>query len=60
MGSYLTHLAAREVYGLLGVPDHIAYRIREGGHAHTPEDFLALFAFMEDVHAIPEGFAANP
>ena len=60
VGSYLTHLAAREVYELLGVPDNIAYRIREGGHAHTPEDFLALFAFMEDVHAIPEGFAANP
>lgn len=60
VGSYLTCQAAREVYTLLGVPDNIAYRIREGGHAHTPADFNAFFAFIEDVHAVTEGFDAQP
>lgn len=60
VGSYLTHLAAKEVYELLGVPDNIAYRIRPGGHAHTPADFGALFDFMEDVRKIPEGFDPQP
>lgn len=60
MGSYLTHQAAKEVYALLGVPDNIAYRIREGGHAHTPADFRALFDFMEDAHAVTEGFDTRP
>ena len=59
-GSYLTYTAAREVYELLGVPDHIAYRIRPGGHAHTPGDFNALFAFMEDPLAITEGYSLKP
>ena len=60
MGSYLTHQAAKEVYSLLGVPDNIAYRIREGGHAHTPADFRALFDFMEDVHTVTDGFDVRP
>ena len=60
MGSYLTYQAAREVYTLLGVPDNIAYRIREGGHAHTPGDFESLFAFMEDVHAVVVGYDTQP
>ncbi|MBQ7119990.1 MAG: acetylxylan esterase [Oscillospiraceae bacterium] len=59
-GSYITYEAAKEVFDLLGVPDNIAYRIREGGHAHTPEDFNALFAFIEDVKAVTDGYDVTP
>ena len=59
-GSYLTFEAAREVYRLLGVPENIAYRIRPGGHAHTPADFNALFTFMEDPLAVTEGYTTHP
>jgi hypothetical protein len=60
VGSYITYEAAREVYALLGVPDNIAYRIRQGGHAHTPADFEVLFTFMEDIHAVTDGYAIKP
>jgi hypothetical protein len=60
VGSYLTYEAAREVYQLLGVPDNIAYRIRPGGHAHTPEDFNVLFAFMENPLSVTDGYDIKP
>lgn len=60
MGSYLTFEAAREVYRFLGVPNNIAYRIRQGGHAHTVADFGALFAFMNDPQAVTDGYAVRP
>jgi len=59
-GSYITFEAAKEVYELYGVSDNIAYRIREGGHAHTHEDFNALIAFIEDVNTVTEGYEATP
>jgi hypothetical protein len=48
-GTYAAALAAREVYNLLGRRDGIGWAYREGGHAHTPEDFAALLDFM-DLH----------
>lgn len=59
-GSYITFEAAKEVYELYGVPENIAYRIREGGHAHSPEDFGALLAFIEDAGAVTEGYGMTP
>ena len=45
-GSYLTHCAAREVFKALGAEDRIAYTFRYGPHGHKPEDFHALFCFI--------------
>lgn len=46
-GSYLTHLAAKEVWKLYGREDNCATFYREGGHNHTFEDFCAFFDFIE-------------
>ena len=59
-GSYITFEAAKEIYELYGVPENIAYLIREGGHAHTHEDFGALFAFIEDVNMVTNGYKTTP
>jgi hypothetical protein len=47
IGSYLSCLAAREVYELLGDGDAIGWSIREGGHGHTPADYEALMDFID-------------
>ncbi len=55
-GSYAACLEARRVYQLLGCPDRIGWSVREGGHAHRPEDYETLLDFMDrhfhgrDVH----------
>ncbi len=41
-GTWLTHLAAREVYRFLGVPERIGIWYREGAHGHTLADWQAL------------------
>jgi hypothetical protein len=46
-GAYASLQAARPVFELLGVGERIGWSYREGGHAHSPEDFEALLAFME-------------
>ena len=46
-GSGLTHGAARQVYDLLGVPDNIAIRYREGEHEFNTQDWLALLDFCD-------------
>jgi len=46
-GSYAACLEARHVYELLGVPDRIGWTVREGGHAHRPEDYETLLDFMD-------------
>lgn len=46
-GSYITYKAAKEVYTVLGVSDHIAMSCRYGPHAHTPNDFARFFDFIE-------------
>jgi hypothetical protein len=38
--------AAGEVYRFLGVPDHLAFHLREGRHAHSPEDWDVLLDFI--------------
>ena len=59
-GAYLTHEAAKEVWELYGVPENIAYRLREGDHAHLPCDFDALLAFIEDTSTVTDGYATTP
>ena len=49
-GTYLTYLAAKEVYRLLGVEERILSHFREGGHAHRLSDFRLLLNVMD--HAI--------
>jgi hypothetical protein len=44
-GTRLTYEAAREVYHFLGVEKRIGIWYREGGHAHTLEDWQALLDF---------------
>jgi len=38
--------AAGEVYRFLGEPDALAFHLRAGGHAHTPEDWATLLDFV--------------
>ena len=53
-GSYLSYLAAREVWKLYGAEDKCAVWYREGGHGHHEPDFNALFDFMEaDIQGTP-------
>ena len=48
-GTWLTHLAAREVYSFLGVPDLIAVAYRDGGHDHCLADWRTLLGFCNTV-----------
>lgn len=50
-GTYLTWLAAREVYALLGKKEMEGIRYRAGGHAHTKADVMAFLDFMEGKHS---------
>jgi hypothetical protein len=62
-GAFQTLLAARKVYRLLGAPDRILSRYREGGHNHTPEDFDVLLNVMAAARAGREqdkDYYANP
>ncbi|MBE6884807.1 MAG: hypothetical protein E7487_09410 [Ruminococcaceae bacterium] len=46
-GTYQTYLAAKEVYKLLGVEDHILSHFRDGGHYHRLSDFQLLLNVMD-------------
>ncbi|MDR3146975.1 MAG: hypothetical protein LBU00_01200 [Treponema sp.] len=50
-GAYQTLLAARGVYHLLGASDRLLSHYREGGHAHTLEDFEVLLNVMSAARA---------
>ncbi len=49
VGTWLSHLAAREVYAFLGVQDRIAIAYRDGGHDHGMADWRTLLDFCESV-----------
>ncbi|MCC7495490.1 MAG: hypothetical protein IT204_24280 [Fimbriimonadaceae bacterium] len=62
-GTWRTHLAAREVYRFLGVPDAINLWYREGGHEHGPADwriFLDVFAWQCLGGPRPAGLNEHP
>ena len=62
-GAWQTLLAAQGVYHLLGAPDRILSHYRDGGHAHTPEDFEVLLNVMTAArsgHAQNKDYYANP
>ena len=62
-GSYLSFMAAKEVWKFCGAEDKCACWYREGGHRHGWADFNALFDFMEaDLKgtALPEAFTRLP
>lgn len=46
-GTQQSHLAAREVYEFLGVPDKIAVVFREGDHEHNLADWQVLLDFAD-------------
>jgi len=48
-GTYAACQATQPVYALLGRCAHIGWSFREGGHAHSAADFIALLDYM-DVH----------
>ena len=48
-GTYAACVTTQSIYALLDRPAHIGWAFREGGHAHSAADFLALLDFM-DVH----------
>lgn len=55
-GTYQTHLAAQEVYQLLGASGKIAIKFREGGHAHEYRDWVTLLDFADQHLHIPVCF----
>jgi len=46
-GTWRTHLAAREVYHLLGADDQLGIVYRDGGHAHARPDWQVLLDFAD-------------
>lgn len=44
---WLTYLAAREIYGFLGIEDHIAIHIHKEGHMVTDEDMVYLLDYCD-------------
>lgn len=46
-GTWLTHLAARDVYEFVGAKDRIGIWYREGGHNHSMADWTAFLDFAE-------------
>lgn len=46
-GTLQTHTAAREVYRFLGCPERIGIHFREGGHAHSLDDWRTLLDFAD-------------
>ena len=49
VGTWLTHLAAREVYKFLGADERIAIAYRAGGHDHSLADWRTLLDFCGTV-----------
>ena len=47
-GSYLTHLASKEVWKLYNKEENCLTYYREGGHNHGYEDFMVLFNLIEN------------
>lgn len=48
-GTQQTHLAAREAFAFLGVPDRVGIRFRPGVHEQNEEDWRALLDFADHV-----------
>ncbi len=62
-GTWQTHLAAREVYRLLGAEERIAIGFRDGGHSHGANDwrlFLDVMAWQLCGKPKPQGLDACP
>jgi len=62
-GTRLTHEAAREIYRALGIESRIGIRYRDGGHAHTLDDWRALLGFCDLQFygkPAPQGFDSHP
>lgn len=62
-GTWLTHLAAADVYRFIGQPDQIGIAFREGGHSHGLVDWETLLTFADwRFRGINPGrsFAAGP
>ncbi len=59
-GMILAAEAAREVYALHNKADALAFHLREGSHAHQPEDWAVLLDFI-GVHwqGLAPGYAYN-
>lgn len=48
VGSYMTDIAAAEVYKFLGAPENMNWYYRAGYHDQTPEDFGMLLNLIEN------------
>jgi len=62
-GTWQTHLAAREVYRLLGAEERIGIWYRDGGHDHGLADWRAFLDYLEGQffgHAPQHCYDRNP
>ena len=48
LGSYLTGVAAREVWKLYGCPENIQWYWKPGGHSHNMEDLTMLYSVIQN------------
>lgn len=46
-GTWATHVAARDLYEFLGIPERCGIHYREGGHDHTVDDWKVFLDFAE-------------
>lgn len=63
VGSYMTTLAAQEVYRFLGVEDRLFWSFRPGGHKQGPRDFgnlVTLIRHIEDKTPLSPDFFRLP
>ena len=64
IGAWMTNMAAKEAWELLGVPENLYWSYREGVHSHTPDDIKMLVGLIKHYRdasiPIPEGFFATP
>jgi hypothetical protein len=49
VGTWQTHLAAKPVFDMLGVPQNLSLVWRDGGHDHALQDWRALIDFADQV-----------
>ena len=64
IGAWMTNMAAKRVWELLGAEDNLCWSYREGLHSHTAEDIKRLVGvikhYADPSIPLPDGFFATP
>lgn len=64
IGAWMTNMAAKEAWKLLGAEENLCWRYREGVHSHTAEDIKMLVGvikhYVDSRNPLPDGFFITP